>query len=144
MKAELAPMTSKQANETNVEWNITYMQPLLDDPFESNEETFLKAVYYGTAMNPTIHGGERLLLRKCKTINEDSEIYMVQYGREDNTIVGRLSPSKSENNIHLSYDTPKGLNGVMGQELKKKYIIGIWRLISSSRIHEFILPKLGI
>ena len=117
---------------------LTYLEPLMSEPFEADGETFLKCIYYGNAMYPTLKGGDRLLFKKRFTLPLDSEIYMVQFGELDNVMTGRISRSKAKDCVYIFWDNPIEKGGVKGRDIERKHIIGIWELLSSQRIHKQI------
>lgn len=125
-------------------YSITHLLPTIDKPFDLESETFLHSTYYGSGMSPTLCPGDRLLFKKVDGYMEDSEIYMIQWCQEDQIVIGRMRPCKSKDHMYISYDNLDGLNGEMGQLITKKYIIGVWQLISSTKIHCQIPHKMRL
>jgi len=127
-------------DEGGKEWIATYFETIMEEEIPFKNQTLLRARYYcdSERMSPALLNGDMMLLKKVDRIFNWGAIHLIQAG--DYNIICRPNVG-SKDKIILNYDSKNAHYN--GQELPTKYIIAIWELVASNRIHQNIVTPIG-
>lgn len=124
------------------EYTLIPQQSVLDEPFDSEGETLLNAIYHGHGMRPFLMPGDNVLLRKRNKLPYfTGEIFMIQI-ESGETVFCRPQESKKEGCIFARFDNPDYIPGRAGYDIDEKYIIAYWELIASQRTHSLSYARM--